>query len=104
MSGWRRVVCIASRAGPRRQSNSSGRLLPVFPVFRVRPEHAQSQTLLECAVVDQVHHLIPFRVWDEVEFRDEVPECSLAKLQASIVVAPVAILMRDPFAVARFSN
>ena len=76
----------------------------MFPVLLVRPEHAQRQTLLECAVVDQVHYLIPFRLWCEVEFRNVVPKCSLPKLQASIVVAAVAILMCDPFAVARFRN
>jgi hypothetical protein len=104
---WRdggRGVYITGGAGPGRQSNSLSRFLPVFPVFRALPEHAQSQTLLECAVVDQVHQLIPFGLWGEVEFRNEVAERSLAKLQASIVVAAVTVLMRDPFAVARFRD
>src|SRR2546422_8051146 len=90
VAGWRRNVYITSGAGSARQSNPPDRFLPVFPVFRVLPEHAQSQALLKCAVIDQVHHLTRFRVWGEVEFHNEVPKSSLAKLQASIVVAAVA--------------
>ena len=76
----------------------------MLPIVGILADHACRQALLECAIVNQIHDLRRLPIGRELELLHKVAKRGLAKLQASVVVPPIAILMHDPCAVTGFGN
>ena len=76
----------------------------MLPVLSVGSEHARGEPPLEGTVIQQAHYFNRIGIRREIVLGHIISERGVAKLEASVVIAAIAIAVHDPFAVTGFGE